>query len=151
LSKSFPFGAGAALLPPLLTLTVISLAACIRQPQQTEKPLSTPQTSPSATSAVPENPATADNQGVAQPPKQSQSGVGTYSGTGVITLVNRKEGWVEINHGEIKGLMPAMQMAWFVKTVSLIGSIKVGDTVDFEIEYNRGREVLTKIEKVQSR
>ena len=75
----------------------------------------------------------------------------TYSGTGVVTVVNGKEGWVEINHDEIKGLMPPMQMAWFVKKVSLIGSIKVGDLVSFEIEDTKGSQVLTKLEKVQSR
>src|SRR6266850_7128263 len=30
-----------------------------------------------------------------------------YPGTGVITIINLKEGWVEVNHEEIKGLMPA--------------------------------------------
>lgn len=87
-----------------------------------------------------------------QPPKASQAGdVKTFSGTGVVTSVNRKEGWVEISHGEIKGAMPPMQMAWYVKNISLIGSIKVGDTVSFEIENTRGSPVLTKLEKVQDR
>ena len=40
-----------------------------------------------------------------------------------------------------------MQMAWYVKKVSLIVSIKVGDTVNFEIEDTRGSEVLTKLER----
>jgi len=29
-----------------------------------------------------------------------------YPGTGTIILINRKEGWIEIKHEEIKGLMP---------------------------------------------
>lgn len=150
MSKSFHFCAGVALLPTLLlTLTVSLLGACSQR--QAGIPVPNPQTSPPAISPVPENPATAANQDVVQPPKSSKAGgVRKYSGTGVITVVNRKEGWVEINHCEIKGLMPAMQMAWFVKKVSLMGSIKVGDRVDFEIEYNRGNEVLTKLQKVQS-
>jgi Cu/Ag efflux protein CusF len=152
LSKSFHFSAGAAILPPvLLTLTVILLGACSQQ-EQAGKPVPTPQASPPATSPAPENPATAATQGVVQPPVPLQTGdVRTYSGSGVVTIVNSKEGWVEINHGEIKGLMPAMQMSWFVKNISLLGSIKVGDTVNFEIEYSSGNEALTKLEKVQSR
>jgi len=151
LSKSFPFGSGAALLAPLLLMLTISLLGACSQQQQAGEAAQTPQTSPSPL-AVPENPGTAPNQGVVQPPKPSQAGeVRTYSGTGVVTVVNHKEGWVEINHGEIKGLMPAMQMAWFAKKVSLIGSIKVGDAVNFEIEDTNGTQVLTKLEKVQSR
>ena len=154
MSKSFPFGAGAPLRAPLLLLmlTVILLGACSQQhPQQAGKPVPSPQTLPPI-SAIPENPATAASEGEAQSAKPSHAGdARTYSGTGVVTVVNRKEGWVEINHREIKGLMPAMQMAWYVKRVSVIGSTKVGDTVDFEIEYLRGSEVITKLEKVQSR
>src|SRR5205807_685102 len=50
-----------------------------------------------------------------------------YFGTGVIIIINRKEGWAEIKHGEIKGLMPAMTMEFFVRTSSLLNEVQVGD------------------------
>jgi Cu/Ag efflux protein CusF len=151
LTKSFHFGARAALPHALLFLSLIVtlLSACSKQqPQQAGEPAPSPQTSP-PTAAVPQNPVTTPALG--QPPNPSHEGVRTFSGTGLVTVVNRKEGWVEINHQEIKGLMPAMQMAWYVKKASVIGSIKVGDKVDFEIEDNKGSEVLTKIKKAQAR
>jgi Cu/Ag efflux protein CusF len=71
----------------------------------------------------------------------------TYYGTGVVNLINLKEGWVEINHEEIKGLMPAMQMEWSVKDRALLNSIRVGDKVNFAVEDNHGSEVITELEK----
>ena len=83
------------------------------------------------------------------PPQAQQPGVvRTYHGTGVVTIVNRKEGWVEINHEEIVGLMPAMQMEWFVKPTSLMKSIRVGDKVNFAVEDNNGSEFITELNKV---
>jgi Cu/Ag efflux protein CusF len=71
-----------------------------------------------------------------------------YPGTGVVTIINFKEGWVEINHEEIEGLMPAMQMEWSVKDRSLMEKIKVGDRVNFVVvETGRG-EIITDIKPV---
>jgi Cu/Ag efflux protein CusF len=44
-----------------------------------------------------------------------------YPGTGVVGTINRTEGWIEINHEEIKDLMPAMQMEFNVKDKTLLG------------------------------
>jgi Cu/Ag efflux protein CusF len=70
-----------------------------------------------------------------------------YPGTGVIMIINRKEGWVEINHEEIKGLMPAMQMEFWLKDRSLVDNVNVGDRVDFTIVETRKGEYLTKLKK----
>lgn len=70
-----------------------------------------------------------------------------YSGTGVVTIVNRKEGWVEINHEEIEGLMPAMQMEWPVKKRAMLNSIRVGDKVVFTVVETGKGEILTELKK----
>jgi len=65
----------------------------------------------------------------------------------VVTIVNRKEGWIEINHEEIKGLMPAMQMEFWVKSRDILHNVKVGDRVDFVVvEMSKG-EYVTEIRK----
>lgn len=70
-----------------------------------------------------------------------------YQGTGVITIINRKEGWVEINHEEIKGLMPPMEMEYWVKSRSLPNNVKVGDRVDFVVVETPKGEYVTQIRK----
>jgi Cu/Ag efflux protein CusF len=70
-----------------------------------------------------------------------------YPGTGIISIINRKEGWIEINHEEIKGLMPAMQMEFWVKNRTLLDNVKVGDRVDFVVVEMEKGEYLTEIKK----
>ena len=70
-----------------------------------------------------------------------------YPGTGTIMLINRKEGWVEIKHEEIKGLMPAMEMEFWLKSRSLVDHVSVGDRVDFTIVETRKGEFLTELKK----
>ena len=70
-----------------------------------------------------------------------------YFGTGVITIINRKEGWVEIKHEEIKGLMPAMTMEFLVKQNSLLNEVQVGDRVDFTVVETRKAEFITELKK----
>lgn len=65
----------------------------------------------------------------------------------MIRIINRKEGWIEIDHEEIKGLMPAMQMEFWVKSKSLFDHVKVGDRVDFVIVETEKGEYLTEIKK----
>jgi Cu/Ag efflux protein CusF len=72
-----------------------------------------------------------------------------YPAKGVVTVVNFKEGWVEINHEEIKDLMPAMQMEWPVKPKSLMKSIQVGDKVEFTIVETGKGEIITAIKAVK--
>lgn len=68
-----------------------------------------------------------------------------YPGNGVVVMINRDEGWIEINHGEIKELMPAMQMEFNVKDKSLLDRTKVGERVDFIIVETEKGEYLTDI------
>jgi Cu/Ag efflux protein CusF len=73
-----------------------------------------------------------------------------YFGTGVITIINRKEGWVEIKHEEIRGLMPAMTMEFLVKQNSLLNNVQVGDRVDFTVVETRKAEYITELKKIQT-
>ena len=68
-----------------------------------------------------------------------------YPGTGVVAAINKKEGWIEINHEDIKDLMPAMQMEFNVKDKSLLDKVSVGDRVDFTIVETEKGEYLTEI------
>ena len=72
-----------------------------------------------------------------------------YFGTGIITIINLKEGWVEIKHEEIKGLMPAMTMEFLVKQNSLLNDVQVGDRVDFTVVETRKAEYITELKKIQ--
>lgn len=82
--------------------------------------------------------------GVPSPPVINQP----YYGTGVIKIINVKEGWVEIDHEEIKGLMPAMEMEFWVRDVSLLQSVSVGDRVDFTVIETGKGEYITELKKV---
>ena len=62
--------------------------------------------------------------------------------------INRDEGWIEINHEEIKELMPAMQMEFNVKDKSLLDNVKVGERVNFTIVETQEGEYLTEIKKL---
>ena len=70
-----------------------------------------------------------------------------YPATGVVALINKQEGWIEINHDEIKDLMPAMQMEFWVKDKSLLDKVKVGDRVDFTVVETKKGEYLTEIKR----
>ena len=70
-----------------------------------------------------------------------------YPATGVVALINKKEGWIEINHDEIKDLMPAMQMEFWVKDKSLLDKVNVGDRVHFTVVETKKGEYLTDIKR----
>lgn len=72
----------------------------------------------------------------------------SYPGTGVVLIVNRKEGWVEIEHEEIKDLMPAMQMEFWIRNPALMKGIRVGDKVDFVVVEDSKGQYLTELKKV---
>jgi len=70
-----------------------------------------------------------------------------YPATGVVVQINRQEGWIEINHEEIKDLMPAMQMEFWVQDKSLLDQAKAGDRVDFTVVETTKGEYLTELKK----
>jgi Cu/Ag efflux protein CusF len=74
-----------------------------------------------------------------------------YPGTGIVLIVNRKEGWVEIEHEEIKDLMPAMIMEFWVRNPSLMKGVRVGDKVDFVVVEDSKGQYLTELKRVAKR
>jgi Cu/Ag efflux protein CusF len=71
-----------------------------------------------------------------------------YRGTGIVKIINIKEGWIEIDHKEIPNLMPAMEMEYWVKNKSLFKGVRVGDQVDFAVVETGKGEYLTELKKV---
>ena len=70
-----------------------------------------------------------------------------YPATGVVVQINRQEGWIEINHDEIRDLMPAMQMEFWVRDKSLLDQVKSGDRVDFTVLETTTGEYLTELKR----
>jgi Cu/Ag efflux protein CusF len=71
-----------------------------------------------------------------------------YPGTGVVKILNQKEGWVQIDHEEIKDLMPAMLMEFWVRDRSLIKRVKVGDKVNFVVVEDKKGQYLSELKRV---
>ena len=72
-----------------------------------------------------------------------------YQGVGVVKAINTKGPAIEIDHGDIAGLMPAMQMEFPVTDASLLNGIAVNDRIDFTIEAAKGEMKVTAIKKKQ--
>jgi Cu/Ag efflux protein CusF len=120
-------------------------ASCAQRPQAGAPARPAPQASASPIPwATIEAPARA---GVASGTPQPRQPVRRFPGQGIVRLVNLEEGWVEIDHEEIAGFMPAMQMEWTVRNRSLLKSVSVGDRVDFTLEDDNGNEVVTDLKK----
>jgi Cu/Ag efflux protein CusF len=73
----------------------------------------------------------------------------TFEGKGVVTKINLELVSVELDHEEIKGLMPKMTMEFYVREKSELEKLKVGDAVDFVLEDNAGAEQITSIKKAK--
>ena len=71
-----------------------------------------------------------------------------YPGTGIVTTINVKEGWVAIEHQEIKDLMPAMTMEFWVRDRSLMKGVRVGDRVDFVVVEDRKGQYVKELKLV---
>jgi Cu/Ag efflux protein CusF len=130
-------------------MAALSLS-CGQQPRADNAASPTPQDATASASPIPwgtiEPPAQVPAP-AGTPKAQERSAVRSYSGVGVVRLINLKEGWLEIDHEEIKGLMAAMQMEWSVKDRAMLKRVSVGDKVNFTVEDNNGSEVITELKK----
>jgi Cu/Ag efflux protein CusF len=72
----------------------------------------------------------------------------THQGLGVVKGMDVKRPSVEIDHQEIKGLMPAMTMEFYVKDKSLLNGLKPGDHIEFTLENGVGGEKITAIRRL---
>lgn len=71
----------------------------------------------------------------------------TYQAVGVVKSLNPKRPGIEIDHEEIVGLMPAMQMEFPVTDGSLLNGVAVNDRVDFTIEDGTGEMKIVALKK----
>ena len=71
----------------------------------------------------------------------------SYHGVGVVKAVDPKAPAIEIDHGDIQGLMPAMQMEFPVTDPTLLTGIAVNDRIDFTITTGAGEMKVTAIKK----
>ena len=70
------------------------------------------------------------------PPSGPAAAVATnqYKAAGVVKALNPKGPAIEIDHGDVEGLMPAMQMEFPVTDPNLLNGLAVNDRIDFTIE-----------------
>lgn len=57
-----------------------------------------------------------------------------YKAEGVVKALNPKGPAIEIDHGDIEGLMPAMQMEFPVTDANLLNGLAVNDRIYFTVE-----------------
>jgi Cu(I)/Ag(I) efflux system periplasmic protein CusF len=71
----------------------------------------------------------------------------SYPGVGTVKALNPKAPSIEIAHGDIEGLMPAMQMEFDVTDAALLNGLQINDQIDFTIEDRTGIMRVTAIKK----
>jgi Cu(I)/Ag(I) efflux system protein CusF len=124
--------------------------SCGQQPRAENAAEPTPQAVAASASPIPwktiEPPAQFPTP-AGTPKAQQRSAVKSYSGTGLVRLIDLKGGWLEIDHEEIPGFMAAMQMEWSVRDKSMLKRVRVGDKVNFTVEDNNGSEVITELKR----
>lgn len=76
-----------------------------------------------------------------------KSKIRLFDGSGAVTRINLELGSVELKHKEIKGLMPAMTMEFYVSDRKQLDNLKIGDQVDFVLEDNAGVEKIVSLRK----
>ena len=109
----------------IVVCVALLLGACNKQqPANRETPAPTPPSGPAA--AVQPN---------------------TYQGAGVVKRLDPKTPAIEIDHEEIPGLMPAMQMEFPVTDGALLSGLAVGDRIDFTVVEKTGIIKVTAIKK----
>lgn len=111
----------------IVSLALLAVAGCNRQTAHNH--VATPSPSPS-----PVGPAAA---------VQTR----TYEGVGVVKSLNPKRPGIEIDHEDIEGLMPAMQMEFPVPDGALLEGLAVNDRIDFTIEDGVGEMRVIAIKK----
>jgi Cu/Ag efflux protein CusF len=73
----------------------------------------------------------------------------SYKAVGKIVGLDPETPAIEIDHEDIPGLMPAMQMDFHLAKKELLDGLKVGDRIEFTIENGVGGLKVTAIRKIQ--
>jgi protein SCO1/2 len=80
-------------------------------------------------------------------PGDQQATSDGYHGVGVIDSIDRVGAFLQIDHEDIKDLMPAMNMPYHVKDKALLDVAAPGDKVDFWLESTPSGLVVVRIQK----
>ena len=72
----------------------------------------------------------------------------SYQATGVVKSLNPSVPSIEIEHGDIQGLMPAMKMDFYLQDRSLLNGLAAEDRIQFTIENGVGGLKITAIKKL---
>ena len=72
----------------------------------------------------------------------------SYQGEGKVISLTPKQPSIEIDHQDIKDLMPAMTMEFYVKDKSLLDGLNPGDHIKFTIENGIGGLKITQITRL---
>lgn len=71
-----------------------------------------------------------------------------FEGEGTLAAVDRERGTATIDHGEIPGFMPAMQMEYHVSSKELLTGVKPGEKIRFTMRKKAGEEAtVTQLQK----
>ena len=62
---------------------------------------------------------------------------GIFAGHGIVKAVQAETGALTIQHDDIKGFMPAMEMMYKVKSADLSKNLRPGDVIDFKIDASK--------------
>jgi Cu/Ag efflux protein CusF len=65
--------------------------------------------------------------------RQEAAAGALYQGRGKVVAIDREKGMVTLDHGEIKGLMPPMVMAFVVDSQEALDGLHPGDSVTFTL------------------
>lgn len=93
---------------------------------------------------------TTNNQSTPSPPATGPASAVTskgYPAVGVVKAIDAQAPSIEIDHGDIEGLMPAMQMEFEVADAAMLNGIAVNDRIDFTVEDRAGVMRVTAIKK----
>lgn len=73
-----------------------------------------------------------------------------YGLKGTVVAVNVTDKRIKINHEDIPGLMPAMEMAFEVEDLKVIDGLAAGDAVEGKIKAVDGKYIVTQLRKTAS-
>lgn len=75
-----------------------------------------------------------DDTTTGRPLVTAQAQQSLYRGTGVVTDINDATGSLTVNHEDIPGLMPKMEMLFRVEPQNLSKGVRPGDRIEFSVE-----------------
>ena len=133
-------------LVPLLAMTAFQGGCTHPQAKQQVPPATQPQPAGGSSTAQAATSNEQAGQAVSLVPTAA-AGAKLFKGEGVVEGVDRSVDTIQINHGDIKGYMPAMSMPYHVKDKSMLDVAKPGDKVTFVLEDTSHGAVLVEIKK----